>query len=149
MNKKILFIVLTSFLVGLIIGALGVSIYSGKTIGNIMSVSGLHFRADWSERAFQAYKNEDPKVAIWSLENFAKILEEHEKLYIKDKKIIQADIVLTYTRLAILFKDKKDDIKYKEYISKALNISREAYPDVKTEEDLLSFLKKIDSIKQK
>ena len=67
----------------------------------------------------------------------------------KDKDFIQKDLVLTYARLAIVFQAAKDTQKYKKNISKALALSKQAYPGLQTEEELLSFVKKYDSAAKK
>lgn len=144
MNKKIILIIASSLIIGLVIGVMGSFIFVGNTAKNTMQILGLQCRAEWEERAYQAYKNEDSKVAIWALKNLVEILQEHAEIYINDKESIQKDFVLTYTRLANLYKTQNDDIRYKENILKALNIANVAYKDIKTEEDLLNFLKRID-----
>ena len=146
MTKKTIVIVLCSFLIGAVLGGLGIGIYYGKTIGFTMSFMGLQSRAEWSERAHQAYKNEEPQIAIWALKNLAEVLQKDMDIHTNDKKTIQMDLLLTYGRLAKLYRIKKDEVRYKENILNALNLAHERSSEIKTEEELLEFLEKADSM---
>lgn len=146
MTKKQLSIRVFIFLLGFITGGASIASYFGQSIINSGEILSMHFRAAWGSKAFQAYSEENPQVAIWALENFADILEGHLELTEDNTEITQKDLVLTYTRLAIVSQTVKDTQKYYENISKALTISKQVYSDVQTEEALLSFVKKVDRI---
>jgi hypothetical protein len=105
----------------------------------------LEQRADWERRAFQAYSKENPQVAIWALENLAEVLRKHAEMAGNGREFIQKDLILTYARLAIVSQAAKDKQKYHENISKALALFKQAYSaDLQTEEELFSFVKKLD-----
>ena len=147
MKKKQLAIVILVFVAGFMIGGLAVKRYFGKSVRNTGQILLLEQRADWERRAFQAYSQENPQVAIWALENLADVLKKHSEMLGNDKKFVQKDLVLTYTRLAIVSQAAKDNQKYHENISKALALSKQAYSGhLQTEEEVLSFVKKLDDI---
>lgn len=150
MKKKQILIVTLIGVIGFIAGCFTVIGFFGQFNKNIGQVSGLHYRADWEKRAFQAYSEEDPQVGVWALTNLADILTNQEDIAESDeKKLIQKDIVLTYTRLAIASRKMEEGKKYQEYISKALALAKMAYSDEPTEEHLLSFVEKLDQIGKK
>ena len=143
MNKKI--IILASFGIGILIGTLGSFIFLKNATKNIIKLTGLQNRAEWEKMAYQAYKNENPKIGIWALVNLADVLQKHEKTFAKDKKNIQTDLALTFGRLAILHKMQKDDKEYKKHISKALIwVQKANINGIKTEVELLNCLERID-----
>ena len=149
MTKKQISVGILVFVLGFILGGLSLATYFGRYVRNTGETFGLYFRADWEHRAFQAYSEENPQVAIWALENLADILEGDLQVTKRDKDLTQKDLVLTYARLAIVFQAAKDTQKYQRNISKALALSKQAYPGLQTEEELLSFVKKLDSAAKK
>jgi len=146
MKKKQVLIGVLVFVVGFIVGGLAVSSYFGQSVRNMGKVLGLHHRADWESRAFQAYSEENPRVGIWALENLADILRNQAEIpEKKEREFIQKDLVLTYARLAIAYQVANDKQKYQQNISKALALAKEVYPEnPNTKEHLLSLVKKLD-----
>ena len=145
MKKKQVAIVALVFVAGFIIGGLAITGYFGKSVRNTGQILLLEQRADWERRAFQAYSQGNPQVAIWALENLADVLRKNAEMVGNDRELIQRDLVLTYARLAIVSQAAKDNQKHHENISRALALSKQAYSgDLQTEEELLSFVKKLD-----
>ena len=133
------------FVAGFIIGGFVVTVYFGESASDTGRILLLEQRADWAQRAFQAYSQENPQVAIWALENLAAILRKHAEMAGNDRESIQKDLVLTYARLAIVSQAAKDNQKYRENISKALDLSKQAYSgELRTEDELLGFVNKLD-----
>ena len=89
MKKKQLAIVILVFVAGFMIGGLAVKRYFGKSVRNTGQILLLEQRADWERRAFQAYSQENPQVAIWALENLADVLKKHSEMLGNDKKFVQ------------------------------------------------------------
>lgn len=145
MKKKQVAIVALVFVAGFIIGGLAITGNFGKSVRNTGQILLLEQRPDWERRAFQAYSQGNPQVAIWALENLADVLRKHAEMVGNDRELIQRDLVLTYARLAIVSQAAKDNQKYHENISRALALSKQAYSgDLQTEEEHLSFVKKLD-----
>ena len=146
MKKKQIAILALIFVAGFIIGGFAVTNYFGKSVIDTGQILLLEQRADWEQRAFQAYSQENPQVAIWALENLADVLRKHAELVGNDSELIQKDLVLTYARLAIASRSTKDKQKYDQNMSKALSLSKQVYSaNLHTEEGLLRFVKKLDS----
>jgi hypothetical protein len=146
MKKKQISLGILVFVLGFILGGLSLATYFGYFIRKTGESLSSHFRADWERRAFEAYSEENPQVAIWALENLADILEGYLEVTKRDKDFIREDLVLTYARLAIASQAAKDTQKYHENICKGLALSRQAYPaGLQREEELLNFVRKVDS----
>jgi hypothetical protein len=146
MKKKQILLGILIAVIGFVAGCLVVIAFLGQSYERLGDVSGLHYRTDWERRAFQAYSQESPQVGIWALSNLADVLQKQEKVAEKnEKKLIEKDLIFTYTRLAIAFRKAKDDKKYQENISKALDLAKIVYSDTHiTEKDILSIVEKID-----
>jgi hypothetical protein len=152
MMKKQISIGILLFVLGLIIGGLALSIYFGKSVRDTSEILSLHFRADWERRAFQAYTSEKPEVAIWALENLADLLSKQYQKRADDEEynFLQTDLILTYGRLALKFKATGNTQQYQLNISKSLELAKQRYKqEIKSEEDLLMFIKRADAIGQK
>ena len=139
------------FVAGFIIGGFVVTVYFGESASDTGRILLLEQRADWAQRAFQAYSQENPQVAIWALENQAdvynKYYEQAERIGNDKAFFSQVDLVITYVRLAIAYQAAKDKQKYDQNISKALSLAKQICPDTLcTEEELLDFVKKLDDI---
>ncbi len=105
--------------------------------------------ADWGERANNAYLNNSPEVAIWALSNFAQVLEERSE-HFSVETVNKVDLVLTYTRIAKVYKEQGDIEKYNDNISKALALAPQAFRGkINTEEELLSTVEEIDALGNK
>ena len=102
-KKRIIVFILLSFIFGITLGGIGISIYLGKSIANSMAILSMKNRADLEMRAFNAYKNESPKVGIWALTNLSEILIEDAKIFQNDRELILKDLFLVHLRLALLF----------------------------------------------
>jgi hypothetical protein len=150
MKKKSILIISLLIVVGLIAGALAVFMYVGKTMAGAMRFMGLDYRADWEERAFQAYRDESPDIAIWALENLAEVLGRQTVLFPNERPIIEKDLLLTYARIAIVSRAKGDTVKYSANLKKAWDLAQGTYPGkFQTEQDLLDFVAEIDRIGRK
>ena len=118
-----------------------------NTVKDIILSSNFQYLSEWETRAYQAYKEEDSKTAIWALNNLIDILKRYKKVY-SYNKVIQTDLLLNYARLAKLYRAQRDDTAYRKNISRALHIAREQgnniKSEIKSEQDLLAFLEKID-----
>jgi hypothetical protein len=145
MKKQRILLGALVFAVGLIVGALAVVGYFGHYVRNTLRYSLLEHRADWEHRAFQAYSQESPQVAIWALENLADVLRKQAEVLEEDRALIRGDLLLTYARLAIVSQAAKDSPRYQENMSKALALEKELSPDSpNTKEHLLNLVKKLD-----
>lgn len=145
MNKKSIIKLTSALIVGIIFGLLGAITYFGETARSSMELMGLEFRADWEERASQAYLKEKPEIAIWALKNLADILHNHEELFINHKSDIQTDLILAYGRLAIVYQAQGNKEKYNENLLKAFNLAVARYPgEIKKKQDVINFIDKID-----
>jgi hypothetical protein len=150
MRKKQIAVVALVFVAGFIIGGLAVTSYFGKSLRNTGQILLLEQRADWERRAFQAYSQKNPQVAIWALENLADVLRKQVEVAGNDRDFIQKDLVLTYARLAIASRAAKDKQKYDQNISKALSLAKQVYSaKLRTEEGLFTFVKKLDNSAKK
>ncbi len=143
MKKKIILLVST-FIIGLIVGSIGVAIYFGNTINKTGDISSLLYVTDLEDRALQAYKNEKPEIGIWALKNLAQVLERN--LEIKpETKSTQTDLVLTYGRLAIKLKTIGDMPGYEENLNKSVSILQQVSPeDNHTEQAIIDLVNKAD-----
>ena len=147
LKKKSILIAIIAFSFGLLIGALLVFIYFGKSTVETMQIMGLQYRSDWEERAIQAYQNESHEAAIWALENLIDILQKDADISLNDKDFIQKDLILTYARLAIVLQAKGNIKEYNKNILKAFDLAKESYPnEFKSEQELINFVKKLDKV---
>lgn len=146
MKKRQVLITGLVFVVGFIVGCLAVAAYFGQSVRNMGQILGLDYRADWESRAFQAYSEENPRVGIWALNNLADVLRNQAELSEeKERELIQKDLLLTYTRLAIAYHAANEDKEYHQNISRAIALAKQVYPDSpNTEEHLLSIVKRLD-----
>lgn len=150
MKKKQITIYVLIFIAGIIIGSLIILSFNGKSVTNTVQILLLEQRVGWERRAYQAYSDENTQVAIWALENLVDVLKKHAAIIKNDRELIQKDLVLTYGRLAILHKDAKDSDNYDEYMSKALTLSKQAFPgSLHTKEKLIDFVKNLDKAANK
>ena len=146
MTKKAILTVSIIFVLGFFLGAVSAAMYFENSVQKTGELFGLFFRADWEQRAFQAYSEENSQTAMWALENLADILEKNLVVAKRDKDVIQKDLLLTYARLAIVSQTSKDLKKYQENLSKALALSKQLYPgELETKEELFRFVTKVDS----
>ena len=146
-KNRIIVFVLLSFIFGMALGGVGVYVYFGKSISESIAILSMKNISDLELRAFNAYKNENPQVGIWALTNLSEILDEEAKIYQKDRDLILKDLLLACGRLALLFQSQNDDENYKINIVKAVDLSKEIYPnEFQSEMDLITFVKKFDSI---
>jgi hypothetical protein len=147
-KKRIIVFIFLSFIFGVALGGVGVYLYFGKSISDSMAILSMKNRTELELRVFNAYKNESPQVGIWALTNLSEILHEEAKIYQKDRDLILKDLLLVYARLALLFRTQNDEKKYQVNIAKAVDLSREIYPnEFQSEKELITFVKKFDSIK--
>ncbi len=168
MSKKSIFISIIIFLVGILFGGALGSNYSlyllnrAKDSANMMQIMTLQSHADWGDRSYQAYSQESPDIAIWSLKNYIEVLERHKDLlksvvheksdslsFQQDLKGVRCDLRLAYARLALKYLEIQKPSKYKEAISKSIEISKEGYNgnDIITEDDILGFVNRLDKTK--
>jgi GGDEF domain-containing protein len=141
--------IILGFIICILLGGVISVVIFGRTTSSSLKITGLAHRVDWEERATQAYKEEDSSTAIWALINLSEILEKDKDTYIDDKRDIQIDLVLTYGRLALLYKKENNINKYEKNISKALKIAKEVYGSNMDEVQVLEFIHKVDSRKSK
>lgn len=146
-KKQIITYIIISFISGTILGGTGVFVYLGNAVSNSMAFLSMQNRAEWERRASNAYRNGSAEVGIWALTNLSEILHEDAKIYENDIDLILRDLLLAYGRLALLFQSQNDDENYKINIVKAVDLSKEIYPyEFQSEMDLITFVKKFDSI---
>jgi hypothetical protein len=143
MKKKII-LQISIFIIGLIVGSMGVAIYFGNTVNKTSNISSLLYVADLEDRAIQAYKYEKPEIGIWALKNLAQVLEKRLETKTETKST-QIDLVLTYGRLAIIFKTIGDMKGYEENLNKARYFLQQSSPDENhTKESVIDFVNKTD-----
>ena len=78
--KRTVLISCITFIIGIFIGGLIVSIYFSKSIKAIQNISGFHYRTDLEDVAFKAYSHQSPEFAIWALEKLIKVLENEKDI---------------------------------------------------------------------
>ncbi|HHD92423.1 MAG TPA: hypothetical protein ENL06_02240 [Candidatus Portnoybacteria bacterium] len=146
LNKKTLFTSILCLTISLFVGAIGAFLIINNTVKDTILSSNFQYMQEWEAKTYQAYKKEDSKTAIWALNNLIDILKRYKKVY-PHNKVIQTDLLLSYARLAKLYRAQGDNVAYRKSVSKALHIAREQDNNIKSEKDLLNFLEKIDEIK--
>lgn len=150
MNKPTIFVAVLAFCVGTAVGATGVLFYSAKTSSTSMMFYLSNYSADWAKRAYEAYETQEPEIGIWALENLAEVRRKEADLFGSEKDIILGDLVLIYTRLAVLYESKGDLQNYKRNISEALSVSQTRdSSELASEEKLLKSLDNIDRIAER
>ncbi len=135
--------ILGAFTVGLITGILFIFLCLNNLSNSVSQFYQLKYLADKGKETFQAYKQGSPEVAIWALDNHLQTLQIALNDENNDKEIIESDLMLTHTRLAIVYKSQGNEIAYKENIKKSLLIAKKSDPN-ETEENLLKIIKKYD-----
>jgi len=144
-KKQTIFVTLLVFCIGIAVGTIGALYYSTKTLSRSMMFYVASHSADWARRAYQAYKTEDPDIGIWALENLAEVRRKEAALFASEKDIILGDLVLIYTRLAVLYRSEGYLQNYKKNISEALSVSQTRdTSEFASEEKLLKLLNRID-----
>jgi hypothetical protein len=146
-KKQTIFVTLLAFCIGITVGTIGALYYSTKTFSRSMMFHVANHSAEWARRAHQAYRTENPDIGIWALENLAEVHRKEAKLFGSENDIILGDLVLIYTRLAVLYKSKGDLQNYKKNISEALSVSQTRdSSEFASEEELLKLLNRIDGV---
>lgn len=121
-----------------------------KMLDEVAELFWSSYLADWERRAFQAYIEEKPEVALWALENLEDIVLKQREV-VKDKqtlRLLNVDLVLTYGRIAFTYKKMGKSLLFEEYLSRSLEIAKRIYGEngeVMSREKLTDFIKRIDS----
>ena len=149
-KKRIITLIIISFISGAILGGTGVFVYLGHTVSNSMAFLSMQNRADWEMRAFDAYKNDSAEIGIWALTNLSEILLEDEKTIGDNNDLILKDLLLAYGRLSLVFQSQNDYQNFSKYISKAMDLSKKIYPnEFQSELELIAFVKEFDKLGNK
>ena len=122
--------------------------YAYKASENIQTYKSLQkdkYTFNLSNRTYQAYKEEDPIVAIWALTNFIEYLENREKSSLFTDYVFTTLIQISHARLALTYKKLDNDEKYQYYINKSVAMANEKLDkELYTVEAMIDFVKSAD-----
>ncbi len=119
-----------------------------KVAVNILMVQEMEI-FQFGQIAEDAYFNQTHEIAIWSLEKYIDVLNriKRERSSMKKERPFwmlapDAELQISHTRLALIYKKMDNLEKFKFHIKKGI----EALPRMMSEEKLVSFVKKLDKI---
>ena len=109
------------------------------------------------EEAYKAYLHEETPVSIWALERYVdalnRIIEERTSADVDDPYFMlhpEIDLVLAHGRLGILYRGDDNIEKSQYHFNQALSYAAKRDKNyIRTEEELISYLRQIDSIQLK
>jgi hypothetical protein len=125
MSKKAYIIASGCFIVGILLGVVASTAYWGKqTVQGLALIKEMEI-ARYGERAFAAYQNESPQVAIYALSQYLDLLAEAEALagdqaVFMTKNNINFDAMLAHARLAKVYSAAGQSDRSTEQVAKAL-----------------------------
>ena len=151
MRKNIIFTLL-GFVIGLAVGFIITVAFFGSKTAQAMFMLQEKEICEMEDAAVQAYHNQPNEVAIWALENYIKTLnrlkEERSSAEVENPYFILSpaqSLVLTHTRLGQLYKKMGYVEKSKHNFEQAMsNIEDARLKVIKTEEDLIAFINRLD-----
>jgi hypothetical protein len=135
LNKYYIYSVIIAFFCGLVVAGTGTAIFiRGHVDTNIKSMD-RSYLASWEQHSNDAYENEAPEVAMWVLQRFATLLESRlTKADPKDRVRMHRNLLLSYTRLAHIYKKTGRLLQYEENLTLALKMARKVSPETITNE---------------
>lgn len=151
MRKTIIFTLL-GFVTGLALGLITTMAFTGYKIASAMFVLQEKEIFEMEEAAIQAYYNEPNEVAIWVLDNYinrlSKLKEERSSTEVEEPYVFLSpdySLVLAHARLGQLYKKMGHVEKSRRNFEQAMsNIENARLGVIKTEEDLIAFMNRLD-----
>jgi len=151
MRKTIIFTLL-GFVIGLAVGHIVTLAFFGYKTARAMFMLQEKEIFEMEDATVQAYHNQPNEVAIWALENHIKTLnrlkEERSSAGVENPYFILSpaqSLVSTHTRLGQLYKKMGYVEKSKHNFEQAMsNIENARLKAIKTEEDLIALIKRLD-----
>ena len=150
--KRSFLIIFLGFLIGLGTGYVLRAIHAGRVSAKALLLMQEKEITAMGKRAYRAYIKESPDIGIWALKTYIERLKEIIKERGgKDDKgrffIISpmTDLALSHGRLMLLYKRIKEAKKARYHLYKALSYSKKAKLKIGTEQELIDFLKGLDS----
>ena len=105
-----------------------------------------------TERAYGAYRHEDPTIGIWAIEGTIKeyneILSKQENFgFVYDDRSVPTDLMLFHARLAKLYAKINDTEKNQYHLEQSMHYAKQAYPDgkIKNLDKVMEIIDRIDS----
>lgn len=144
-------IVILSLLMGVGIGYFLAIIHIGHVTAKTMFMLQEKEISELGKSAYKAYLDESTKVGIWALEEYVnalnRIIKERSNSFKKRLFFIispETELLLTHGRLMLLYKKINKPEKAKYHLKQALSFAKKSKLQIKTEQDLIDFLKNLD-----
>ena len=149
--KKTIIFTLLGLLVGLAIGFVVTLAFFGETEATGMLMIQEKELFEMEEAAIEAYHDQPNEVAIWALENYInalnRLIEERGIAEVENPYMFLVPVeslAFDHTRVGLLYRKMGNVEKSKYHFEQAmLNIKKTNLKFIKTEEDLINFLKQI------
>lgn len=145
--KKQLLIGVFVFLGGFGGGILTYEVLAREYYQALVDTYWMKYKQEMEDKAYQAYKGESPTVAIWALKNLINDLNHRQESSWEDNNSIFLKLQLSHIRLALMYKQVDDNLKYHEHIQKAIILSNQKFYEMNTEESLMELVRKADSLR--
>jgi hypothetical protein len=146
LNKYYIYSVIIAFFCGLVVAGAGTSIFIRGHVDTNFKSMDRSYLASWEQHSIDAYENEAPEIAVWVLQNFIGLLQSRlERTNGQDRNKMHRKLLLSYARLAHIFKETGRLDQYEENLTRALELARMVYPDtIATEANLFKLLTRAD-----
>jgi len=143
--KKQYLIYILIFIIGIFTGGYMYGVSSIKNMQMQIDANKEECKITLEDSAYQAYREEDPKVTIWALQNLINSLHKQKESIFYTQDNISTLLMLSHVRLALMYKKLKSIDKYQKNILIALSIiDKQFHNEVHTENDLLRYVKILD-----
>lgn len=141
MNKYYIYSVIIAFFCGLVVAGTGTAIFIRGHVDTNFKSMDRSYLASWEQHSNDAYENEAPEVAMWVLQNFIDLLQSRlERASSRDRNGMHRNLLLSYARLAHIFKESGKLDQYEENLTRALELAQKISPDTATETDLFQLI---------
>ncbi len=125
MGKYYIYSVIVAFFFGLVVAGVGTSIFIRGHVETNLTNMDRSYLAAWEQHSIDAYKNESSEVAVWVLQNFIGLLQSRlERADSRYRDRMHRNLLLSYTRLAHIYKETGRLPLYKKNLNLALELAR-------------------------
>ena len=150
--KKTIIITIITVIIGFTAGGIIAISYFAPGMSSAMFMLQEVEIAMMEEAAVQAYSDEPNEVAVWALENHIKTLnrlkEERSSAEVEDPYVIispDQSLVLTHTRLGLLYKKMNNQLKSTHHFEQAMShIENARLRGIKNQDDLITLVNRMD-----
>jgi hypothetical protein len=141
LRKYYIYSVIIAFFFGLTVAGVSTSIFIRGHVDTNFKSMDRSYLASWEQHSIDAYENEAPEVAVWVLQNFIGLLQSRlKRANDQDRNRMHRNLLLSYARLAHIFKESGKLDQYEENLTRALELAQKISPDTATETDLFQLI---------